>query len=114
MFQNIHTAIKIYSGILVFGEFIQILTVHNPRKRIEIFIVGAAPSGAFIPTLGFLQALLVPTDLITGNIVKYHIFYKALFGVQAVNGDLLIQPLFVMISNGNGNFYEFAVVLCKI
>lgn len=31
-----------------------------------------------------------------------------------MDGDLLIQPLFVVVSNGNGNFYKFAVVFRKV
>ena len=29
-------------------------------------------------------------------------------------GNLLIQPLLIPIFNGDGNFYEFAVVFCKV
>lgn len=29
-------------------------------------------------------------------------------------GDLFIQPFFIPIFHGDGNFYEFAVVFCKV
>ena len=34
--------------------------------------------------------------------------------MNPVYGDLFIQPFFIPIFNGDGNFYEFAVVFCKV
>ena len=34
--------------------------------------------------------------------------------MNPVYGDLFIQPLLIPIFHGDGNFYEFAVVFCKV
>ena len=34
--------------------------------------------------------------------------------MNPVYGDLFIKPLFITIFHGDGNFYEFAVVFCKV
>ena len=55
-----------------------------------------------------LQLLRIPADAkAVTEIAVFHIADKAVFGMYAVNGNLLASPVFVFdIRNGDGHFYK--------
>ena len=74
-----------------------------------VFRLGGVPLAVFELFLLRLQFLRIPADAESvAEIVVLHIADKAVFGMDAVYGDLLARPIFIFdIRNGDGNLDKF-------
>ena len=82
--------------------------------RVKAGVEVPTPLVILIPLLGFIQAFRVPTDVIAADVRKAHILDETAVRVDTVNGDLLIVPILVAVTDGHGDFHQLAVVLGEI
>ena len=67
------------------------------------------------PPLGILcKSLFRPAYYVAAYHKAREVFYKTIFGVDAVNGNLFAKPLFTAVFTSYRNFGKFAAELGKV
>ena len=115
IFYNVAVRIFIYRAVAIFGEFFyDIFFVYDYCVRIEHLIVSPAPIIVIHRFLSLYEVFFVPFGDITGDSIKPYILSEAFFGMDSVDDDGFAIPFFTLVSDGDCNFDEFAVVFRKI